>query len=146
MSQINNYFESEITNNSTEKQTILNLNWFKDIDSLLCCNKKYEVIDLNTKTIFNIVRIGGKNHADVIVYNQNDEIYKQEWRCHPVLVKLNENAYLPAAFISYKHGYNSHYCLHFNGSKTDGTNTADEDAQKCVKYAQKHGLKLLENI
>jgi len=142
MSAINNYFETEITNEKEESPKLLNLNWQNQIDYLIDFETPYEVIDTKSQDKFFIIRIGGKNHADVVAYTTDDEmtikkLYKQNWTCHPVLVKLNEKAYLPAAFYAYSHGYESHYCLHFKGSKTSGTRVTDDIAQYCVKKAKK---------
>ena len=73
------------------------------------------------------------------------------WARHSVLVKLNECAYLPASIAYYPHGYTTstnfltgHLCIHFAGSRMDGTKKVDNSHQKCVDYARKNGKKFLQ--
>lgn len=94
------------------------------------------------------------------------------WSRRPALIKLNENTYVPASFAAMPHGYtgfvpeinsiavpksyqneqkssqihNGHFCLHFFGSKTDGTQEEDFYHQKAIKKAYHQGQKLLNSI
>ena len=150
MSQIQDYFETEITNDKEEKITMLALPW-KIIDSLLASDYPYEIVDLNSGQTFNIVRIGGKNHADILPLNKTDQevissVQTENKKFIPALVRITPNTYLPAAFCPYAHGYKNHYCLHFIGSKTTGTNMENQNAQSCVNYARKHGLELIKEF
>ncbi len=141
---VNSFWESEEQNLSSNSSKIINLSW-SNIDSLLDKSQTYTIFDVLTQTSFEIMRIGGKNHADVLPKNEIDKeivllLYENKHQCHPVLLKLNDRAFLPASFCSYPHGYQNHYCLHFVGSKTDGTNMTSQPHQKCVKQAQKATL------
>lgn len=154
---INNYNEIEMQSSSTQNATILDLQWSNEIDLLLPINREFEIIDIETEESFQVIRIGGKNHADVEPKNQEDleamrEIYHNgwSWTRRPVLVQLNENAFLPASLAGYPHGYTEnntdltgHFCLHFKNSKTHGTNRIDDEHQKQISHAEETGKDLL---
>ena len=142
--QINDFWESEIKNIHQENATLLGLKW-KAISPLLSLEKKLCIYDIKSQTYFFIKRIGGKNHADVVPYSSDDEetistLYNNEKCCHPVFVKLGETSFLPASFSSLRRGYQNHFCLHFLGSKTDGTSLPSRPHQNAVKQAQKSRL------
>lgn len=142
--EINSFWESEVSNLSCDETKLLLLKW-QDVDNLLDNSQIYTIFDIETKSTFEIKRVGGKNHADVCPATTLDEqtitfLYENTDKCHPVFVKLNEKAYLPASFCSYSHGYNNHFCLHFEESKTDGTCMISRKHQKCVKEAKRSSL------
>lgn len=158
--EINNYNETEMENQTKQEPKILDLDWFESINVLLPLEEEYEILDIKTDQSFYVVRTGGKNHADVETVEEKDsnllhEIFDNEWNWErrPVLVKINENAYLPASLSGYPHGYstsqqsvlNGHFCLHFKGSKTHGTNQTDDKHQNTINYAKDKGYKLLKN-
>lgn len=143
--QINNLRESEISRETAESAKVLTLD-FSDIDALLPIGTEFELCDLESEQIFTFVRTGGKNHADIepattVEYENLRQTFDFSWERRPAIVKLNENAFLPCSLAAYPHGYNKtdtclgHFCLHFFGSKTDGTNEEDFYHQKCVKKA-----------
>lgn len=158
MFEINNYHETEMQNQTNNPCRILKLSWQEGIDTLLEKDVNYEIIDLQTLESFSIIRISGINHADVIPASTQDfqtinEIYEQSDRSrYAVLVKLNENTFLPASFCPYLHGFakdkttNGHFCLHFKDSKTHGTNKLDDLHQKMVEKSLNDGLKKLKSI
>lgn len=142
---INNYRETELVNDFTITPQILDLK-FDDTNQILDTN--LEIIDIFSHQILLAYRIGGNNHIDIIFEKESLEAFQDlchqwSWSRRPVLVKLSENAYLPASIICYPHGYNNHFCLHFKGSKTHGTNKVDEQSQKIIDKAKTLGITLL---
>ncbi len=135
--EINNYHECEIKNETDNSIKILSLEW-KDILHLLPLN--FEIIDLESEQTLQATLLGGTNHADIQL---DENIYSLSWQRHPVLIKLTESAYLPASLASYPHGFERHYCLHFKGSKTHGTREEDPAHQSCIKKAQTLGKNYL---
>lgn len=156
-SEINNYFETELNSSTIVKPNVLTLSWFNIIDNMFEIGKKYEIIDLQSEESFYITRTGGKNHADIEASNFSDFqiIHKItdnnfELKHLPVLLKLNENTYIPASLCCYPHGYNNsnvgygHFCLHFKNSRTNFTNKIDSNHQKTVKIATKMGKSFIK--
>ena len=164
--KINNFHESEITNQASQKTEILDLK-FESLDLIFPINSQFEIFDMHSSSSFMATRTGGKNHFDIEPVDfENAQIIQQiaaennsaesqiwSWTRHPVIVKLNEHAFLPASIAYYPHGHtknpvitNGHFCLHFAGSKTDGTNMVDDFHQKCVAYAKRNGKNFLKNI
>lgn len=143
--EINNYNETEIQNYYKTNPKILDLD-FSDINSLL--PDKFIIIDIDSEEYLNAMRIGGNNHADITLDNESEKILHEicggwTWDRRPVLVKLNETAYLPASLICYPHGFNNHFCLHFKNSRMHGTNKKDEEAQKAISFALRKGANLI---
>lgn len=154
---INNYNESEIYPIQDNKVQILSLGW-NNIHFIFECNKDYELILLNENISISIVRTGGVNHADIEPASNKDalsliEIFKHDLqtKCYPVLLKINDNTFLPASLSNYAHGYqslnitNGHFCLHFNNSTTHSTKLTDKTHQNCVELATKKGEKYLNS-
>ena len=137
--KINDFWENELKNECQNKSTLIKLSW-KDLSPLLPVGEKLCIYDIENENYFNVKRIGGRNHADVVPLNDEDEkiitSFGQNKKCYPVFVKLNSQAFAPASFSSYRHGYQSHFCLHFLGSKTDGTNLPSKMHQSAIKKAQ----------
>ena len=141
--QVNDYNETEMKNNHTEHAVILKLKW-NIIDNLICNNTPYEVCDATTKNTFSIKRVGGTNHADVVHATEYDleiinELFSQS-SYNPVLIKINEKSFVPASLNTYRHGYDNHMCLHFEGSTTDGTKLSDIRHQKAISIAKRATL------
>ena len=158
---INNYFETELSSQSTTTPQILDLNWFDNINTLLSANRTYEIFDIKSGQSFFVSRTGGTNHAEVEPISENDnqtiyEIFNNnwDWQRLPVLLKYNSLSYIPASLSGYPHGYskttsnktNGHFCLHFKNSKTHVTNKIDSKHQKCVNYATQQGEKFLKQL
>ncbi len=147
--EINNHNETEISAQTKEESQLLPLK-FEVVNALIPTETEFEVLDLKANFIFTAKRTGGVNHIDLEPTNEeNAEILFEmldsnyTWKRHPVLVKLNEMAYIPASLAGYPHGYHKidnglqgHFCLHFYNSKTNGTNEIDFQHQRCVNYAE----------
>ena len=156
--EINNYNEVEISNSASSTIKVMSLD-FSIVDSLIAVGDEVEIYDLNTESSFTVIRIGGVHHLDIQpVDKQNANILYEicdknwSWQRRPVLIKLNDNAFIPASISCYPHGYsngnsiNGHICLHVYGSKTDGTREEDAEHQRCVKFAEKHGKEFIKKI
>lgn len=150
MFQVNNYYETELKNNYTNKNRLLDISWSEGIDTLFDTHNIFEAINLLDGNSLYVKRIGGKNHADIIFTSQNDFQYIQELSNNdayiPILLKINENTFVPASFSHFPHGYQSHYCVHFKGTKTDGTQKYDSTIQNSVRKAKRLSQKYLTNI
>lgn len=143
--KINDFHESEVKAVILSQPKLLDLS-FNDINSLLSSgsDEKYELINLENNQTYSFERIGGTGHCDIVFENAYPETL--DWSKVAVLVKLSDNAYVPASLCEYKHGYENHFCLHFLGSKTHGTNKIDPTHQKIVKKAAKLGKAYLKNL
>ena len=143
--KISNFKETELENIFSIKPKILEIE-FCEINYIL--PEKFELIDISTEEILITTRIGGKNHADISFDKRNLETLHNicvnwSWETRPVLIKLNETAYLPASITCYPHGYNNHFCLHFKDSKTDGTQKISEKHQQTIAEAIRLGKKII---
>ena len=153
---INNHSESEFQNTYLHAAQVLHLT-FPQVNALVMVNSTFEIFDLQTKKVIKVLRVGGQNHMDVQpIDKQNAEnlfsLNGWTWQRRPVIVKLTENAYVPASLATYPHGYNKlntttgHFCLHFLGSKTDGTCKEDFYHQKSVKKAMSEGQRFINSL
>lgn len=143
--EINNFKESEISNNYSISPKMLNLD-FEIINQLL--PQVFEIIDVKSEESLFATRVGGNNHADIIFEPESLKRFHNlcnlwSWNRRPVIVKLSENAYLPACIICYPHGYENHFCLHFKNSKTHGTNRIDIQSKKAIEKAKSYGAFLI---
>ena len=109
------------------------------------------VKDCRTGKTFTAVRWSGSNHMDTEPASRADtatlkEIYggSWSWRRRPILVKYNGHVYaasmngMPHGTSTIDNGFDGHFCIHFTGSKTHGTDRVDEDHQSAVAAALKY--------
>ena len=107
--------------------------------------------DCRTGKTFTAVRWSGSNHMDTEPASKADtatlkEIYggSWSWRRRPILVKYNGHVYaasmngMPHGTSTIDNGFDGHFCVHFSGSKTHGTDRVDEDHQNAVAAALKY--------
>lgn len=147
ISSLNAIYEQERTINRDEKIYIKNYSW-NIINNIFPFDTELEIFDLNSNQIFTIKRIGGKNHADVVLAN-NDEIelfnqtYSNSKKYIPIVLKLTNNLFIPASFDTFAHGEENHYCIYFSNSKTEKNNYINKNHQKSLKYAQKIASKCI---
>ncbi len=107
--------------------------------------------DCRTGKTFTAVRWSGSNHMDTEPASRADtatlkEIYggSWSWRRRPILVKYNGHVYaasmngMPHGTSTIDNGFDGHFCIHFTGSKTHGTDRVDEDHQSAVAAAMKY--------
>ena len=140
---------------------VSNLDWFDVVNNFFT---KYTltatVIDCQTKKAYQVIRVGGYNHADVQPIDASNtaimkEIYNGEWSWvrRPVWVEIN-GSYVAASINGMPHGYtlvegnnmDGHTCIHFLNSMTHGTKRVDEAHQAAVAYAYEHKAELLEYL
>ena len=167
---LNDAFEEEtskfndITNYTEVLEKVNNvskLDWFDVVNNFftkytLVCT----VIDCKTKKSYQVLRVGGYNHADVQPIDTNNtaimkSIYNGEWSWvrRPVWVEIN-GSYVAASINGMPHGYtmvegnnmDGHTCIHFLNSMTHGSKRVDEAHQAAVSYAYEHRAELLEYL
>jgi len=149
---INDYNETEETITTSKVIVpILNLDWFKYMDTYFTKYVTIRVIDIYTLKEYYVQRLGGYNHADVQAIDaKNTAIFKEiyggswSWARRPVWVEIDGKFYagssngMPHGFDILETGEGGHTCIHFLNSKTHGTKKVDPEHQKCVTYASQH--------
>ena len=126
------------------------LTWFGSED-VIPKGATVTVKDCRTGKTFTAVRWSGSNHMDTEPASRADtavlkEIYggSWSWRRRPILVKYNGHVYaasmngMPHGTSTIDNGFDGHFCIHFTGSKTHGTDRVDEDHQNAVAAALKY--------
>lgn len=106
------------------------------------------VTDVRTGISFKVQRRGGSKHADVQPLTAADtakmkQLYGQwSWGRRAILVTVNGRT-MAASMNGMPHGagaikgnnFPGHFCIHFLGSRTHGTNSLDPDHQYMVRVA-----------
>lgn len=126
------------------------LTWFGSED-VIPKGTTVTVKDCRSGKTFTSVRWSGSNHMDTEPASRADtavlkEIYggSWSWRRRPILVKYNDHVYaasmngMPHGTSTIDNGFDGHFCIHFTGSKTHGTDRVDEDHQNAVAAALKY--------
>ncbi len=147
--KINDYKELELEKSSPAKAAAILPLKFDQINYLLPVDCEFEIVEPTTGKSFFAIRVGGKNHLDIQPKNEEEsqkflQIFSQlSTQRKSVLVKLSKTAFVSASLTPYPHGYHvkpcqlsGHMCLHFEGSKTDGTNVEDFAHQQCIKKSK----------
>ena len=130
---------------STEK-----LSWFGSED-VIPKGAAVTIKDCRTGKTFSAMRWSGANHMDTEPATKADtatlkEIYggSWSWSRRPILVRYNGHVYaasmngMPHGTSTIDNGFDGHFCVHFSGSKTHGTDRVDEDHQAAVTAAMKY--------
>lgn len=127
------------------------LNWFSGGSSVIPRGAVFTVKDVKTGKTFQVKRWAGVNHADCEPLTSADtavmkSIYggKWSWNRRAILIQYNGHVYA-ASMNGMPHGddpisgngFGGHFCIHFTGSRTHGTNRVDSDHQSCVSQALK---------
>jgi len=155
--EINNHYESELRSKMNLEQQIIPLD-FNAVSPII--DGEFQVYDLKTEISFTAKRTGGELHMDIEPINEkNAKLLKEicgedpTLERRPILIKISEYAFIPASMTAYPHGYTKisngllgHICVHFKGSKMDGTNQEDSKHQKAVDEAQKYGREFLKQL
>ena len=144
--------QEQIKEVETKKEPVILYkdNWFDFVNEYW---EKYTtpatVIDINSGISYEVLRVGGYNHADVEPidsYNTSimHNIYSNQWQWtrRPVWVKIKDR-YIAASINGYPHAYDyitgndmtGHTCIHFYKSRTHGTNNWDPEHRECVEIA-----------
>lgn len=122
--------------------------WFKGGDDVIPRGAVFTIKDVKTGKTFRAKRWAGSNHADTEPLTREDarimkEIYggSWSWTRRPILVSYDGHVYA-ASMNGYPHGtttiingFDGHFCIHFTGSKTHGTDKVDSDHQDAVRRA-----------
>lgn len=137
--------DSSASNAKTES-----LDWFKNGNATIPKGAVLTIKDVATGKTFQVKRWGGVNHADCEPMTKEDTATMKEayggswsWNRRAILVSYNGHVYaasmngMPHGTSTRDNGFNGHFCIHFTGSKTHGTNRVDEDHQAAVQKALK---------
>jgi len=125
--------------------------WFDGGSSVIPKGAVFTVKDVKSGKTFQVKRWAGSSHADCEPLTSDDtakmkEIYGGAWSWdrRAILVSYNGHVYaasmngMPHGTDPYSgNGFGGHFCIHFTGSKTHGTDRVDEDHQNAVKTALK---------
>lgn len=148
-------FGEDAADADEEKYTTEELDWFKNGSSTIPKGAKFEIMDCKTGKKFTVKRWSGANHIDAEPLTAEDSatmksIYGGSWSWdrRAILVKYNSHVYA-ASMNGMPHeddtisdnDFDGHFCIHFTGSKTHGTQRVDEDHQSCVQTALKYTWK-----
>ncbi len=142
--------QEEVIQEEKEPIELYKDNWFDFVNEFW---DKYTevatVIDIGTGLTYDVLRVGGYNHADVEPINTQNtaimhSIYNDTWQWtrRPVWVKIKDR-YIAASINGYPHAYDyvsgndmtGHTCIHFYKSRTHGTNNWDPEHRECVEIA-----------
>ncbi|MEG0767009.1 MAG: peptidoglycan-binding protein [Clostridia bacterium] len=125
--------------------------WFKDGESLIQKGTVFYVKDVRTGIVFRVKRWSGYNHMDCEPYTAEDTALMKKafggawtWNRRPLLILCN-NRVFASSMNGMPHGtqtiannnFEGHFCIHFAGSKTHGTQVVDSDHQAAVNEAAK---------
>lgn len=145
----------EVTQNS-ENTAFCKLDWNDCVNALMPYNTPLVMIDVKSGTSFNVVRIGGNLHADIVAASEEDQtkldnIFGVDTKTDKrgMIIQIQPNIWSASSLCGKAHihqdNQTSHYCLHFVGSKAHATKLNDITHQKAIAYAFKHGKKYLPN-
>lgn len=125
------------------------LKWFGHEDTIPK-GATVTIKDVYTGKTFKAVRWSGSSHMDTEPASKEDAAVMKaiyggswSWRRRPILVKYNGHVYaasmngMPHGTTTISNGFNGHFCVHFTGSKTHGSDKVDNDHQSCVQTALK---------
>ena len=127
------------------------LDWFNGGSNVIPKGATFTVKDCKTGKTWKAKRWSGGAHMD------SDPLTKEDtdtmlsvwggisWSRRAVLVKYNGHVYA-GSMVCYPHGENNikdngfdgHFCIHFTGSKTHGTQVVDKDHQNAINTALKY--------
>jgi hypothetical protein len=123
--------------------------WFGGADNIFTRGSIAKVTHVGTGLTFYVIRYGGTNHADCEPLTAADtavikRIYggRFSWDRKPIIVQVNGKK-MAASMNGMPHGeysirnnnFPGHFCIHFYGSRTHGTNRIDPDHQAMIRIA-----------
>lgn len=137
----------------TDKETKTELlDWFDDnVARVIPKNARFTIKDVKTGKTFEAVRWSGGSHMDAEPRTKEDTaafkaIYggSWSWRRRPILIQYNGHVYA-ASMNGMPHGnstihgnnFDGVFCIHFQNSKTHGSDKVDPDHQNAVTQASK---------
>ena len=143
---------SSSASSKTPAKKTENLHWFDDdMTRKIPKNAKFTVKDVRTGKTFNAVRWSGSNHLDAEPASAEDTKTMKSifggawsWNRRAILIQYNGHTYA-ASMSGMPHGtrtvsgnnFDGHFCIHFMGSKTHGTERVDEGHQSAVNSASR---------
>lgn len=139
----------EAAQNETQTKSVKELVWFKNGDTVFKKLTTAVVTDVLTGKSFTVIRKSGTNHADVEPLTTKDtrimkSIYGGTWSWDRRAIWVEIGGQLYAGSMNgMPHGreivgdnnFNGHFCIHFTGSRTHGTNRVDQRHQAAVQKA-----------
>lgn len=123
--------------------------WFTYVLPRFSRGETIKVYDVKTGISYNMVRVGGYNHADVEPATAEDCAKLKQtyggvwsWERRPIVVVL-DGVYIAASTNGYPHGYETvsgndmtgQVCIHFLNSRTHNANAVDPEHQAAIQYA-----------
>jgi len=123
--------------------------WFGGADKIFTRGSIAKVTHVKTGLTFYVKRRGGTNHADCEPLTAADtavikRIYggSFSWNREPIIVQVNGKK-MAASMNGMPHGgstiannnFAGHFCIHFYGSRTHGTNRVDPEHQAAIRIA-----------
>ncbi|MFO7154500.1 MAG: G5 domain-containing protein [Caldicoprobacter oshimai] len=123
--------------------------WFGGANRIFTRGSIAKVTHVGTGLTFYVIRYGGTNHADCEPLTAADtavikRIYGGtfSWDRKPIIVQVNGKK-MAASMNGMPHGgysirnnsFPGHFCIHFYGSRTHGTNRIDPDHQAMIRIA-----------
>ena len=125
--------------------------WYGGGSMLIPWGAVFQVKDVRTGEVFTCRRLEGYNHMDVEPLTPYDtftmmDVYGGEWSWdrRPALVSYGGHVYaasmngMPHGFISIKtNGMRGHFCIHFFGSRTHGSQLVSVTHLACVLEASR---------
>ena len=122
-----------------------------EAQNILTREMKYKVTDVLTGNSWNMIRLGGTNHADSVTLTPEDTAIMHEtfgewtWEPRAVIVDTESGYKMPAALRGMPHdiwsnwnenNFPGHVCLYFYGSRTHISNTELESANLRILEAE----------
>lgn len=125
--------------------------WFADdMTRVIPKNAKFTIKDVRTGKTFRAVRWSGINHLDAEPATSEDTALMKKifggawsWNRRPILIQYNGHVYaasmngMPHGTTTINNGFEGHFCIHFQNSKTHGSEKVDADHQKALSTASK---------
>ena len=125
------------------------LDWYKDnVSRLIPKGARFTVKDVKTGKTFEMVRWSGGDHMDSEPYSKQDtatikSIYggSFSWDRRPILILYKGHVYaasmngMPHGTTTISNNFDGHLCIHFQNSKTHGSDKIDPDHQAAVRKA-----------
>ena len=141
--------DSASSSSSTSVKTE-SLDWFKNGNTAIPKGAVLTIKDVATGKTFQVKRWAGSSHADSEPLTSEDTAIMKSvyggswsWTRRAILVSYNGHVYaasmngMPHGTSTRDNNFSGHFCIHFTGSKTHGTDRVDEDHQAAVQKALK---------
>lgn len=123
--------------------------WYGGGSGMVPVGASFQVLDVRSGVMFRCARVWGQSHLDAEPLTPHDSFqmltaYGGEWRYdrRPILLRYREQV-IAASMMGMPHGHEvipdngmvGHFCIHFYGSRGDGSQRVDAGHQACVLEA-----------